>query len=259
MLYTIYMWTVIIVAVLFFGILGVIFSLLIPVARLRPVYMLISMGWGRTIVFLSRTKVRFTGKEKVDPQVPYVYISNHQSYFDVISLFAYLPHPIRFVAKKELLYLPVFGQALWSLGHVIVDRGKSEKARKSMEKAVQKIRRGIPILVFAEGTRSTDHRLGEFKKGGFFMGIDSQVPLVPVSVAGTAPIMPKGGYRFKKSEVSIAIGEPVPTEGLDRDDMDWLMKRVRAEMVRNFPPGSPEYEANKDDPVLQKTGEEKST
>ncbi len=251
MLYSIYMWSVIVLAVFFFGNVFLVFSLIIPIARKGPVYKLITSGWGRTIVFLSGINVRLQGREHVSRDLNYIYISNHQSYFDVISLIAFLPHPIRFVAKKELLYLPVFGQALWSGGHVIVDRGKGEKSRRSMEKAARKVSRGTPILVFAEGTRSADHRLGDYKKGGFILAVDSGVPLVPVSVSGTAPIMPKGGYRLKKSEVTITIGEPVPTEGLGRDDIDRLMERVRAAMIRNFPMDSPEYEVNKNDPVLE--------
>ncbi len=251
MLYTVYMWLLIVAAVLCFGAL---LALSLPFARSGPVYSLITRAWARTIVRGSGVKLEVKGKDKVDVNSPYIYMSNHQSYFDVISQVGYLPHPVRFVAKKELAYLPLFGQLMWATGHPIVNRGNKKSAKASMQKAADKISRGTSILVYPEGTRSPDHRLGPFKKGGFMLAIQSGVPILPVSVSGTHPMMPKGGYSFTRSNVTMVFGDPVRTEGLSQDDMEELMDRTRAAIIENFPEDSPEREANREDPVLGRAG-----
>jgi len=157
-----YMWAVIVTAVLFFGSAMIIVS---PVAQWGGVYKLILHGWGKAIVALSGVKVTVTGLERLDVNAPYVFMSNHQSYFDVICLAARLDHPVRFVAKRELLYVPIFGLATWASGQIVINRSAHDTAVAELKKAAAKIRGGTSILVFPEGTRSGDHRLGPLKKG----------------------------------------------------------------------------------------------
>lgn len=247
MLYTAYMWVLIIGAVLVFG---TALAVAMPVARKGPIYSLITRGWARTIVRASGVSLSLAGFEKVDVSRPCVYMSNHQSYFDVICQVGYLPHPVRFVAKKELVYLPLFGQLMWATGHVIVNRARHDKAVAEMKKAAGKISGGTSILVFPEGTRSPDHRLGEFKKGGFILALEAGVPVVPVSVSGTHPMMPKGGYTFSRSDVTIVIGGPIDVSDMGADDLGALMDLTRKRIIENFPEGSGEARANRDDPVL---------
>jgi 1-acyl-sn-glycerol-3-phosphate acyltransferase len=249
MIYTLYMWTLITGAVIVFG---AVLALALPIAWRGPLYRLITGGWAKFIVLGAGVKLDCRGLEKLDPSKPYVFMSNHQSYFDVICLTAGVSQPLRFVAKKELVYIPVFGQLMWATRHIIIDRSRPERAVSEMQKAAQKIRGGISILVFPEGTRSPDHRLGLFKKGGFMLALQAKVPVVPVSISGTGPMMPKGRLSFKKSDVTITIGEPFPTNDLTTDDREELMDRTRAVIIRNFPQDSPEYQANKDDPSPEK-------
>jgi 1-acyl-sn-glycerol-3-phosphate acyltransferase len=133
---------------------------------------------------------------------------------------------------------------MWASGHIIVNRSRHEAAVSELKKAAAKIKKGTPILVFPEGTRSPDHRLGPFKKGGFMLALEAQVPIVPVSIMGTRPMMPKAHYTFKKSDVTIVIGAPLPTEGLGPDDRDRLMELTRRALVANFREGTPEQKAN---------------
>ncbi|HUT54221.1 MAG TPA: lysophospholipid acyltransferase family protein [bacterium] len=248
-LYTAYMWALIAAATLVFGGLLVVLS---PVARKGPIYRLISRAWGRIIVRASGVRFSMIGADKLDPLKPCVYMSNHQSYFDVICEIGYLPHPARFVAKKELVYIPIFGQAMWASGHIIINRSRHADSMAGLKKAADKIRAGTSILVFPEGTRSPDHKLGEFKKGGFMLALEAQVPIVPVSVSGTHPMMPKDGFTFRKSDVTIVIGEPIPTAGLTAADRTRLIDLTRAAIIKNFPAGSAEALANQKDPVLEK-------
>jgi 1-acyl-sn-glycerol-3-phosphate acyltransferase len=247
-LYTAYMWTLIVAATLVFGTL---LGLLMPVARKGLLYSLITRGWGRTIVRGSGVRFTMIGADQLDPAAPCVYMSNHQSYFDVICEVGYLPHPARFVAKKELVYIPIFGQVMWGSGHIIINRSRHADSVAGLKKAALKIRSGTSILVFPEGTRSPDHKLGEFKKGGFMLALEAQVPIVPVSVSGTHPMMPKDGFTFTKSDVTIVIGDPIPTAGLTPTERDRLMALTRAAIIRNFPEGSAEALANNRDQVLK--------
>ena len=246
MLYTFYMWALIASTVIVFGLT---LLLTLPLARKGPLYKLIVHGWGKTIVAGSGVKVTIVGRDKLDPAVPYVFMSNHQSYFDVICLVARLTHPVRFVAKKELLYVPVFGLCMWASGHIIINRAQHAAAVGELKKAAAKIRAGTPVLVFPEGTRSPDHKLGPFKKGGFMLALEAQVPVVPLSIVGSHPMMPKDRYTFARSDVTIVVGDPIPTAGLNSSsegDKEQLMALTRKAMVRNFPVNTPEYEANRD-------------
>ncbi len=249
MIYTIYMWATIILYTL---IAGLLLLLVIPLDWQGLFYKVISRTWARLIVRTSRVPLEIEGLERI-PATPCVYMANHQSYFDVISLIGYLPVPVRFVAKRVLTYIPVFGQALWASGHIIIDREKPTQARGRLDRAVERIHTGTSVLVFPEGTRSPDHRLGPFKKGGFVLAIKAGVPIVPISITGTQPMMPKGSFRFTKTRVKIKIGNPILCQdyessrplGLERKEE--LMARVRNAILDNFDPDSGEATANQEE------------
>jgi 1-acyl-sn-glycerol-3-phosphate acyltransferase len=237
------MWILIILCTLT---LGSTLLVLLPFNRRGTIYNGIAAFWGRLIVVASRTPIEIEGIENI-PRVPCVYMSNHQSYFDVISLAGYLPVPIRFVGKKSLSYIPVLGQVLWLTGHVIIDRADRKQAFSELDKAAEKIRSGTNILIFPEGTRSPDHRLGTFKKGGFVLTIKAGVPIVPVSITGTLPMMPKGSFRFNRTRVKIKIGNPIPSSEYTLEQKEKLMERVRRAILENFDENSEEAKANKDE------------
>lgn len=243
MIYTIYMWAVISICTIFFG--GSLI-ILVPFDRKGHIYKVLSRLWGRCIVWSSRVPLELEGVDKIPP-MPCIYMSNHQSYFDVISLIGYLPVPVRFVAKRVLTYIPVFGQALWASGHIIIDRANPRQSFDRLDRAVEKIHSGTSVLVFPEGTRSPDHKLGPFKKGGFVLAIKAGVPIVPISITGTHPMMPKGSFTFRKTRVRIKIGDPVVTEGYELERKEDIMSVVRSITLKNFEPGSAEAEANKEE------------
>lgn len=163
---------------------------------------------------------------------PYIVMCNHQSHLDVALLIWKVKLKLRFVAKRELLFVPVFGFTMWVLGHITVDRRNRERAIESLERAAEKIRGGTSVLVFPEGTRNNgpDHDLLPFKKGGFMLAIQSGVPILPCAIAGTARRFPKGSPKATPGPVCFRFGDPIPTDGLGPDDRDQLMARVRAEI-----------------------------
>lgn len=159
---------------------------------------------------------------------PYILMVNHQSNLDPPLLWR-LPLRLRFVSKIELLFVPLFGIALWAMGNILVNRNNHQKALRSLSRAAEKIRAGTNVLIFPEGTRNPepDAPLLPFKKGGFMLALEAGVPILPIGVAGTGYCLPKGSPRTRPGTVAYEIGEPIPTQGLKAEDRDRLMQQVR--------------------------------
>ena len=202
--------------------------------RYRPggMYDRIPRDYGRVMLRANRVPVTVTGLERLDSEHGYVFVSNHLSWVDPWVLVTSLPGRVRFVAKRELSRVPIFGQALRAGRHIIIDRKHHEAAVEAYAQATDAIREGFSAVIFAEGTRSRDGRLHEFKKGPFVLAIAAQVPVVPVVVGGTFPILPRGSAIFRPGPVSLTIAEPIPTTGLNYEDRDSLCARCREAMLK---------------------------
>lgn len=190
--------------------------------------------WARGILFVSRIKVTVNGLENIDPTQSYVYMSNHQSNFDIPVLLAYLPVQFRWLAKAELFKIPIFGRAMRGAGYVKIDRFNQEAAFESLNEAARKMKNGVSIMIFPEGTRSRDGNIRSFKKGGFIMALDAAVPIVPVVLKGTWTIMDKSSLRINTGEVSLNIETPIATTDYTRENKDDLIKSVRAVISEGF-------------------------
>lgn len=183
--------------------------------------------WGRMILAVSGVRVTVRGLEGIDPRRAWVFMSNHQSNFDIPVLLSCLTVPFRWLAKAELFHLPIFGRAMRGAGYISIDRSDRPAAIESLRQAAETIRRGVSVLIFPEGTRSLDGTLKPFKKGGFVMAIEAGVPIVPVALKGTFAIMPKNQLLIRPQKVSMVIGEPVATAGYGLHAKEALMKEVR--------------------------------
>jgi len=184
-------------------------------------------GWARWILWGAGTPVRIEGLERV-PAGPVVYASNHSSMFDIWALAAELPGSTRFVAKRELVRIPLLGPAMVKAGHIAIDRQVKTRALQAYEAAAAQIRRGISAIVFPEGTRSRTGELLPFKNAPFGLAIAAQVPVVPVYVRRTFEILPRGGWRLRPRPIEILVGEPLSTAGLGLEHRQVLRDRVRA-------------------------------
>lgn len=182
-------------------------------------------NWGLGMLRINRLSATVQGLEHVRNLPSCVYISNHVSFADTWALLAVLPDTVRFVYKKELNRIPVFGKALQSAGHVTIDRKNLSSAFDAYEQAAEAVRQGTSVIVFAEGTRSGDGQLKRFKKGPFVLAIAAQVPVVPVYVEGTRHVLPKGSISPKDGPITVHLGEPIPTRGLSYSDRDDLSDR----------------------------------
>lgn len=189
--------------------------------------------WTRLLCLAAGVRVRWHGEEHLVPNQPYVFASNHVSWFDVFVLASHLPH-YKFVAKSELERIPLFGQAVRAAGFIFIDRNNRKAAFAGYEVAAQRIRSGCSVVVCPEGTRGRSYALRPFKKGPFVLAIAAGVPVVPTVVHGTREVQRKGSMIVRSGEVDVHFLPPIPTAGLSYDDRDAIAGAVWQEMAREF-------------------------
>lgn len=190
--------------------------------------------WARSILFVSGIDVTVSGSPAIDPRLPYIFMANHQSNFDIPVLLAHLPVQFRWLAKAELFRIPVFGRAMRGCGYISIDRFNRDSAFQSLAQAAATIKSGTSVMIFPEGTRSPDATIRPFKKGPFVLAVDAGVPIVPVVIHGTWSIMPKNRRFIKPCRVTLDILPPAETGGYDRDTKDDLMEHIHAMLSRHF-------------------------
>ncbi|MBU0575641.1 MAG: 1-acyl-sn-glycerol-3-phosphate acyltransferase [Proteobacteria bacterium] len=190
--------------------------------------------WARMLLWLTSTRVNVIGRENVLLDKPQIFMANHQSDFDILIVTAHIPGQFRWIAKKELFKIPIFGRAMRSAGYIEIDRQNHEKAMKSLDEAAQKIREGKSVVTFPEGTRSKDRTIKPFKQGLFHLAIKAGVPIVPISIIGTHEIMPKRTLKFSPGKITMIIDRPVDVSGYTIETRGELIERVRGIIIRNF-------------------------
>ena len=190
--------------------------------------------WARMLLWLTNTRVDVIGRENVLMNRPQIFMANHQSDFDILIVLAHIPGQFRWIAKKELFKIPIFGKAMRNAGYIEIDRQNHEKALKSLDEAAQKIREGKSVVTFPEGTRSRDGKIRPFKQGMFHLAIRSGVPIVPISIIGASEIMPKRTLKVRPGRITMVIDRPVDVSGYTLETRGELIERIRDIIVRNF-------------------------
>lgn len=191
--------------------------------------------WAKTILFIAGIKVEIEGLENIEKKKSYIVVANHLSMFDIPTTMAYLPVKLRMIAKKELSRVPVFGWGMLSLGHIFIDRQNRDKAVRSLDKAMERVKkRKISIMIYPEGTRSPDGEIKIFKKGAFVIAIKSELPILPVTISGSHEIMPKNSLRIKKGKIRLVVHPPVSSENKEISDRRELTNQIRDIIVDTF-------------------------
>lgn len=183
--------------------------------------------WGRFGLFLAGVRLDIRNVDKIPEGQSLIFMGNHQSNFDILALYVALPHHFSWIAKEELFKIPFFGFAMRRAGYIPLDRGDGRRALKSMEEAARKIRNGVSVIVFPEGTRTLDGNLLPFKRGGFLLAARAGVPIVPFTINGTSRINPAKTLKLKKGNVSISFSDPIDTTGATGKKRDDLIDRVK--------------------------------
>ena len=181
------------------------------------------------ILFILGVRLTVYGRELLDKKASYIFVTNHQSYVDIPVLMKAIPNTIRFVYKKQLSKIPIFGWGMYLSGYIPIDRENVRTAITSLKKAAKKIKNGISVVIFPEGTRSTDGSLGEFKRGMFVLADEAKVDIVPVTIDGTYKIVPRGKFKLRSGHVTVTIDKPIPY----RKDPN-LLEEIRSKIEKNL-------------------------
>ena len=199
-----------------------------------------AMYW--TALWVARVGVRMAGVrwkliglEQLPMTSNYIFMSNHVSNLDPPLLIPLLPRRVTVMVKKELFKLPILGRAMRMADFVPIDRSNRDAAIGSVREAATIVRKGLDLVVFPEGTRSPDGRLLPFKKGSFYLAMDTGVPIVPVTILGTEKLLPKGSALARHGKVSIVFHSPIDPKGFT--DRDELVEAVRASVASALPEG----------------------
>lgn len=187
--------------------------------------------WSRLLTRAFGVEVVVSGAEHVCAG-PAVYAANHASAADIPFLFGFLPFEFRIIYKRSLAYLPLVGWCLPAAGHVAIDRANPFRARRSLAAAAARIRSGTSVVVFPEGTRSSDGSVAHFKRGSFSLAIEAGVPVVPVSLLGVKQVIPRGLPSLRPGRVRVLIHAPLPTAGRSPGDALALAEETRVVVAR---------------------------
>ena len=197
----------------------------------------LSKIWAYIMLAVSFVRTEIKNRNRIQPKTSYILISNHQSLYDILALVTTLGIQYRWFIKKEVLKIPLFGYGLYASRNIFIDRSNTARAIESINKGIERLPKGVSLMVFAEGTRSPDGRIHEFKKGGFVTAVRRKIPILPVTVNGSRRILPKGSLAFKPGKIQVVIGDPIDTGGYTTESVDELIDRTRQAIIANFDPG----------------------
>ncbi|HVN72339.1 MAG TPA: lysophospholipid acyltransferase family protein, partial [Desulfomonilia bacterium] len=187
----------------------------------------LSKIWAHIMLKVTCVHTTIRGREKIVKGRSYIIISNHQSEYDILAIVTTLDIQFRWIIKKELRKIPLFGYALYKSRNIFIDRGQSEAAMKSIRDALDRLPQGVSVMFFAEGTRSEDGRIQPFKKGGFIMALEKGLPILPVTVNGSRRVLPKKSLIFKPGRIEVVVADPIDTSGYTKERIQELMERAR--------------------------------
>ena len=176
-------------------------------------------------------RFRYSGTMPQNPRHPYVVVSNHESFADIL-LISHLPWEMKWLSKAELFRIPIMGWMMWLAGDIPVKRGFGPSAVEAMERCRKALRQRVSVMIFPEGTRSKTAELLPFKDGAFRLAIEAGVPILPLALSGTGTALPKHGWRFGRAAAHLRVLEPVDTAGLTLADVPALKARIRDLIVR---------------------------
>jgi len=165
-----------------------------------------------------------------DPRRPYVAVSNHESYGDIF-LISHLPWEMKWLAKVELLRIPVFGWMMRMAGDVPVHRGRAASRKDAILACRDRLAKRVSVMIFPEGTRSADGAMLPFRDGAFLLALETGTPILPLAVAGTGHGMAKGTFRFRPTRALCEVLEPIETAQLTPEDLPALKRTVRARIA----------------------------
>ncbi len=229
LLYTAWVWLFGLVVTPVFGTLAILTSWVPPRGK---TYQYWARWWSRTLLGAAGIDVRVETAEGARNVPGAIFMANHTSAADIVVLFVALCRDVRFVAKRQLFWIPFLGWSMWLAGFIPVDRENKERAREAFDRIGRSLKMGVSILVFPEGTRSRSGRLGAFKKAGFLLAMRTGLPIVPVGISGARAVLGADGLLVRRGRIDVRVGDPVPSDGYTFARRAEYVEKVRAEILR---------------------------
>lgn len=180
--------------------------------------------WGRLWCTLTMVKVEVHGREKIDPKAGYVFVANHQGAYDIFSIYGYLGHNFRWMMRKGLTNIPLVGQACEMAGHIMVDHHNTTSTRKTMADAEKLLKNNMSIVVFPEGRRTDNGKMGTFKGGAFKLAYEFNLPVVPITIDGSYQVMPRSTFNVAPGTIKLTLHEPIEAEANGLSQRELMQK-----------------------------------
>lgn len=165
--------------------------------------------WSRCVCTLFFIRIKVVGRENIDSKTSYVFVSNHQGALDIWTIYGYLEHNFKWLMKKSLEKIPFVGYACKSAGHVFVDDSNPRGVRQTIEESEQRLRGGMSVVIFPEGSRTWDGHLRPFKRGAFMLASEFKLPVVPITIDGAFKAMPRTTYNVTPGLITLTIHKPI--------------------------------------------------
>ena len=205
-----------------------------PFSRTARCLFYFGKTWSWLILKTNGVKLQIEGLEHILREKSYIFISNHTSNLDPPVVALSVGHIVRFVTKSSLRKVPLFGTACRLARMIFIDRTDGTEAITTLNSVTEDLKRGVSACFFAEGTRSSDGKLGRFKKGGVVLAIKAGIPIVPVTIVDSWKLMARKSVGIRSGTLRVIIGKPIEVLGCTMDDRDSLTERVRAVVEENL-------------------------
>ena len=190
--------------------------------------------WAKAIVGFSGSSIKVIGQENIPKDGGVLFVANHQSNFDIPILIGFVTRPKGFIAKLELMKVPVFSSWMKYIGCIFIDRGDVRQSLKAIKEGAERLVEGHALVIFPEGTRSKDGIVGEFKPGSLKLAMKSKVPIIPVTIKGSMNMMPKDKFVVRPSKVEVIISPPIIIDEIYEKDSSKITEKVRNIIIDNL-------------------------
>jgi 1-acyl-sn-glycerol-3-phosphate acyltransferase len=186
--------------------------------------------WGKSLVKAAGIDLHTEDLHRIDPSKRYILVANHYSYLDIPCILAAVPQPIRFMAKKSLFSIPIFGWAISRAGFIPIDRKNRRTAVKSFDLAADRIRKGNTIVIFPEEGRTRERTMKPFQRGAFLLALKAEKTIVPIAIDSTYDIFPAGRWSVTPGKVTLRVGTPIETTGRSLRHKEDLLVEARTQI-----------------------------
>lgn len=190
--------------------------------------------WAKNNLYCGLFKWQIVSESPLETDRRYVIVSNHSSYFDICTILALLPLQLKFVSRKNFFWVPIWGWSMYLARYIKVDLKNPRRATRAIFKSRIWLEKGFSILIFPEGTRSVDGKIGPFNNGAFRLALNSGYPILPVTVVGTNYVIPKHTLFIIPSHITMIIGNPMEISHLSKKELPKFIEDIRNQMIENY-------------------------